>query len=81
LLPPPERLDPIAPTRLAPIQVLARTETALNSYNRFSAGRRRKTTPYERLGISWPPDLPWWELLKLTPEQLTDKLSKTNVAV
>ena len=49
--------------------------------HRFSAGRRRKTTPYERLGISWPPDLPWWELLKLTPDQLTDKLSKTNVAI
>ena len=49
--------------------------------HRFSAGRRRKTTPYERLGVPWPPGLPWWEVLKLTPEQLRDKLSTANVAV
>jgi hypothetical protein len=47
----------------------------------FSAGRRRKTTPYERLGVPWPPGLPWWEMLKLTPEQLRDKLSTANMAV
>jgi hypothetical protein len=47
----------------------------------FSAGRRRKTTPYERLGVPWPPDLPWWEALKLTPEQLRHKLSTTKMAV
>ena len=41
----------------------------------FRAGRRRHTTPYQRLGIPWPPDLYWWQLLKLTPEQLRDKLS------
>lgn len=48
--------------------------------HRFSAGRRRKTSPYERLGIPWPPDLPWWEVLRLTPEQLRDKLSTTKMA-
>ena len=48
--------------------------------HRFSAGRRRKTSPYERLGIPWPPDLRWWEVLKLTPEQLRDKLSTTKMA-
>jgi len=46
----------------------------------FGAGRRRQTTPYERLGVPWPPDLQWWEVLKLTPEQLRDKLSTTNMA-
>lgn len=47
----------------------------------FSAGRRRQTTPYERLGVPWPPDLPWWEALKLTPEQLRDKLSTAPMAI
>ena len=46
----------------------------------FGAGRRRKTTPYERLGIPWPPGLRWWEVLRLTPEQLRIKLSTTPVA-
>jgi hypothetical protein len=41
----------------------------------FGAGRRRKTTPYERLGVPWPPGMRWSEVLKLTPEQLRDKLS------
>ena len=41
----------------------------------FRSGRRKKTTPYERLGVPWPEGLRWWELLKLTPEQLRDKLS------
>jgi hypothetical protein len=43
--------------------------------HRFSSGRRRKTTPYERLGIQLPKDLSWNEMLKLTPEQLRDRLS------
>lgn len=46
----------------------------------FGAGRRRKTTPYERLGVPWPPKLLWWEVLTLTPEQLRDKLSTTTMA-
>ena len=46
----------------------------------FGAGRRRKTTPYERLGVPWPPGLQWWDVLKLTPEQLRDKLSTTVMA-
>jgi hypothetical protein len=48
--------------------------------HRFSSGRRRKTTPYERLGILLPEGLRWWDLLKLTPEQLKDKLSTTKTA-
>jgi hypothetical protein len=48
--------------------------------HRFQSGRRRQTTPYERLGLLLPPGLPWWDLLKLTPEQLKDKLSTANTA-
>jgi hypothetical protein len=43
--------------------------------HRFRSGRRRGTTPYERLGVPWPPGLRWWEVLNLTPERLRDKLS------
>jgi hypothetical protein len=46
----------------------------------FQAGRRRKTTPYQRLGVPWPPGLHWWDVLKLTPEQLRDKLSTARMA-
>jgi hypothetical protein len=46
----------------------------------FRNGRRRGTTPYQRLGMPWPVDLPWWEVLKLTPEQLRDKLSTAKKA-
>jgi hypothetical protein len=47
----------------------------------FGAGRRHKTTPYERLGVPWPPGMQWWEVLKLTPEQLRHKLSTIPVLV
>jgi hypothetical protein len=39
----------------------------------FRTGRR--TTPYGRLGVPWPEGMRWWDVLKLTPEQLRDKLS------
>ena len=41
----------------------------------FRTGRRRGTSPYERLGVPWPKGMTWWQLLKMTPEQLRDKLS------
>lgn len=41
----------------------------------FRTGRRRGTTPYQRLGVPWPEGLRWWDVLKLTPEQLREKLS------
>jgi hypothetical protein len=41
----------------------------------FRTGRRRKTTPYQRLGVPWPEGLRWWDMLKWSPEQLRDKLS------
>jgi hypothetical protein len=41
----------------------------------FRTGRRRKTSPYERLGVPLPADLSWWQFLRLTPEQLRNLLS------
>lgn len=41
----------------------------------FRTGRRRGTSPYQRLGVPWPKGMRWWEVLKLTPEQLRAKLS------
>jgi len=46
----------------------------------FRTGRRRRTTPYQRLGVPWPEGMRWWDLLKLTPEQLRQKLSTTKTA-
>jgi hypothetical protein len=46
----------------------------------FRTGRRRNTTPYQGLGMPWPEGLRWWDVLKLTPEQLRDKLSTAKTA-
>jgi hypothetical protein len=46
----------------------------------FRTGRRRGSNPYQRLGVPWPNDLHWWELLKLTPEQLRQRLSTIKKA-
>jgi hypothetical protein len=46
----------------------------------FRTGRRRRTSPYQRLGVPWPEGLRWWEVLKLTPEQLREKLSTAKTA-
>jgi hypothetical protein len=43
--------------------------------HRFRSGRRRGTTPYERLGVPWPEGLRWWEVLNWPPEQLRNTLS------
>jgi cell division protein FtsB len=45
----------------------------------FRTGRRRGTTPYERLGVPWPEGLRWWDVLKLTPEQLRERLSTAKM--
>jgi hypothetical protein len=42
---------------------------------KFRTGRRKKTSPYERLGVVLPADLSWWRLLQLTPDQLRSLLS------
>jgi hypothetical protein len=41
----------------------------------FRTGRRRGSSPYQRLGLPWPTGLRWWDLLKWSPEQLREKLS------
>ena len=41
----------------------------------FRTGRRKKTSPYQRLGVPLPADLSWWQLLQLTPDQLRSHLS------
>ena len=45
----------------------------------FRPGRHRQTTPYQRLGVPWPEGLRWWDVLKLTPEQLRHKLSTAKI--
>ena len=42
--------------------------------HRFRVGRRKGQTPYGLLGLEVP-DLSFWEFLKLTPEELREKLS------
>ena len=45
----------------------------------FRTGRRRGSSPYQRLGVPWPEGLRWWDVLKLTPEQLRQKLSTAKM--
>jgi hypothetical protein len=42
---------------------------------KFRTGRRKKTSPYERLGLPLPPELCWWQLLQLSPDQLRTLLA------
>lgn len=42
-------------------------------------GKRRKQSPYQRLGLILP-NRRWWELLKLSPEQLRSELSAARLA-
>jgi hypothetical protein len=44
---------------------------------RFRTGHRRKKSPYELQGLRLPTS-DWWELLKLTPEQLRQQLQVAN---
>ncbi len=46
---------------------------------RFRTGPRKDQTPYALLGLKLP-DLSFWEFLKLTPEELREKLSVRQVA-
>jgi hypothetical protein len=45
------------------------------NYHAFRTGRRRGTSPYQRVGLPWPEGLRWWDVLKWSPEQLREKLS------
>ncbi len=47
---------------------------------KFRTERRKKTSPYERLGVPVPPNLTWWQLLQLTPDQLRGLLSALPIA-
>ena len=46
---------------------------------RFRTGPRRGKTPYELLGLDLA-GLGWWELLRLSPEQLRQRLSAPRIA-
>jgi hypothetical protein len=45
----------------------------------FRTGRRRQQTPYGLLGVRLP-TTDWWQLLRLSPEQLGQQLSAPGVA-
>jgi hypothetical protein len=45
----------------------------------FRTGKRKKQTPYGRLGLALPTS-DWWELLKIPPEQLRQQLSVPKLA-
>ncbi len=45
----------------------------------FAAGRRKKQSPYGRLGLVLP-KCSWWQLLQMPPEQLRQQLSALNPA-
>jgi len=45
----------------------------------FAAGRRKKQSPYGRLGLVLPKGS-WWQLLQIPPEQLRQQLSALNPA-
>jgi hypothetical protein len=45
----------------------------------FLAGKRKKTSPYGRLGLVLPKG-GWWALLQLTPQQLAEEMSVLNPA-
>jgi hypothetical protein len=47
---------------------------------RFRTGRRKDQTPYSLLGLELP-DLSFWEFLKLTPEELRERLSAQKIAL
>jgi hypothetical protein len=45
----------------------------------FRAGKRKKSSPYRRLGLVLPTGS-WWDLLRRPPEQLRQELSALNPA-
>jgi hypothetical protein len=45
----------------------------------FAAGRRKKQSPYQRLGLVLP-KCSWWQLLQMPAEQLRQQLSTLNPA-
>jgi hypothetical protein len=43
--------------------------------HRFRTGRRKGQCPYQRVGLPWPERRKWWDLFKMTPEQLRKEVS------
>ena len=41
----------------------------------FRTGRRRRQSPYQRLGVPWPKGVRWWDVLQWSPERLRNELS------
>jgi hypothetical protein len=41
----------------------------------FRTGKRKGKSPYQLLGVRLPPDLSWWQLLHLSPDELRKRLS------
>jgi hypothetical protein len=46
----------------------------------FRTGNRKRYSPYQLLGLRLPEQGNWWDIIKLTPEQLREKLSALNKA-
>jgi hypothetical protein len=46
----------------------------------FRTGRRKRRSPYQLLGLKLPENADWWDIIKLTPEQLRENLSALNKA-
>jgi hypothetical protein len=46
----------------------------------FRTGHRKRHSPYQLLGLRLPEGLDWWDIIKLTPEQLRHRLSELNKA-
>jgi hypothetical protein len=46
----------------------------------FLGGKRRGVCPYQRLGLDLP-TYDWWALLRMSPEELSEKLSTQELAV
>jgi hypothetical protein len=44
----------------------------------FRTGHRKRHSPYQLLGLKLPEGLDWWDVIKLTPEQLRETLSELN---
>jgi hypothetical protein len=47
----------------------------------FRTGRRKGSSPYQKLGVPWPEGVRWWDVLKWPPEQLRQQLSAPGVPV
>ena len=47
---------------------------------KFRTGKRKKSSPYEILGVEMPAESNWWQLLQMTPDQLRTLLTTQPTA-